>query len=92
MKKAAEAISKNQIDQGSLAQEILKLLADSVKNSAKAIGLEKEVRVENVTTKEAGDMSKVDEKLDEIKAKVSAIKESVETDHVVVKSYFENGE
>ena len=37
-------------------------------------------------------MSRVDEKLDEIKAKVAAIKESVETDHVVVKSYFENGE
>ena len=33
-----------------------------------------------------------DAKLDEIEAMLSAIKESVETDDVVIKSYFENGE
>ena len=69
------------------------MLTNLVEQSAKALGLAGDgIKIEPLKKGEEVDMSHVNEKLDEIKTKVAVLKESVEADQVVVKSWFESGE
>jgi ribonuclease D len=93
LKTAARTISESQVETGNLASEILDSLSNFVNESAKAIGLEGgELSVEGLTPQDAMSEEKVFGKLDEINAKITAIKESIETDEVVVKTWFEGSE
>jgi len=93
LKSAANQISAAHIETGELAQEILGTLTNFVNESAKALGLDStELTIEDLTDEEAEEEENVYEKIDEINAKLAAIKESIEKDEVVVKSWFEGAE
>ncbi len=92
---AAQAISQSQVDSGKVAQEMIGTLSNFVNESAKAAGLSGgELDVKPLNEKEATDQQKVYGKLDEINAKLNALKEATESesDNVVVKSWFEGGQ
>ena len=85
---------------------MLNTLTNFVNESAKAFGLgggdgdggggddekakKDEMFVQGIAGGDAGNPDKVQAKLDEINAKLTAIKESVETNDVVVKTWFES--
>ena len=91
---ATETISESQVESGKLAAEILDTLGNVVNESVKAAGLgeDENLMVSPLSDQEISDEGKIHEKLDEINAKLNALKESVESDEVVVKSWFENSE
>jgi len=89
---AAEAISESQVESGTLASEILTTLTKFVNESSKALGLGEEIEISELGADEADDGRKVHDKLNEINAKLDALKESVEMDKVVVKTWFEGSE
>ena len=90
LKTATQTISESQVESGKVSKEIISSLTNFVNQSAKAVGIEnKEIQVQNLTEEEAQDQGKVYEKLDEINAKIAALKGSMETNEVVVKSWFE---
>ena len=92
LKTSAEAISESQVESGALASEMIDKLSNVLNESAKAVGLEGTgVEAEGLTKEEAIDNKKISDKLDEIRAKLEALKESVETQDVVIKTYFEGG-
>jgi len=86
---AAEAISESQVELGTLSSQIMGTLSTFVNEAAEALGIGVEVQVEDLTEEEATDEEKVQAKLDEINAKLSAIREAMETEDVVIKSWFE---
>ncbi|MFH1360041.1 MAG: LamG domain-containing protein [Candidatus Omnitrophota bacterium] len=93
LRTSAEAISASQVESNTLAAEIIDTLTNFVNESAKAVGLVGEgVEVQPFESGAIVDAAKIDNKLSEIIVKVSAIKESVEKQDVVVKTYFESGE
>ena len=57
---------------------------------AKQAGLQKTMSVQGLSEKEAKDMEKVNEKLEEINVKIEAIREAMNVQDVVVKSYYES--
>ncbi|HRZ40109.1 MAG TPA: hypothetical protein P5246_03780, partial [Candidatus Omnitrophota bacterium] len=90
LKTATQAISESQVETGTLASEILNTLTAFVRESAAAAGLEGEgLSIQDLSTEQAKDREKVTSKLDEINAKLTAIKESIEINDVVVKTWFE---
>jgi uncharacterized membrane-anchored protein YhcB (DUF1043 family) len=93
LRTAAEAISESQVESEQLTTEILTTLGNFVNESAKAVGLGGTgVEVEGLGSGEMSDQSKVQQKLDEINAKLNAIKDAIETEDVVVKTWFASGE
>jgi len=90
---AARTIAESQVESGDMASEILGVLSNFVNEGAKAVGMEGQgITTEGLTPMEATSEEKVQEKLNEILAKLSALKESVETGGVTVKTWFESGE
>jgi len=102
LKTAAKTISESQVETGTVATEILDSLSNYVNQSASALGIGGDsdggggggggggAYVDSLTGAEANDPEKVFEKLDEINAKLNALKEAVEVDDVVVKTWFES--
>ena len=89
---ATRQISESELESGKVAQEMVSKLANFVNESNKAAGLGGSgLDVQPLTEEEASDQEKVYSKLDEIDAKLNALKDSSETDGVVVKSWFEGG-
>jgi hypothetical protein len=87
---AASTISESQVEAGSISSEILAVLSTFVNESAESLGIEGEqISVSALSPADAKDMTKVYSKLDEINAKLSALKESVGTEGVVMKTWFE---
>ncbi len=80
------------LETGKVAQEMVGTLANFVNESTKAAGLGGgSLDVQPLTAEESGDQQKVYGKLDEIDAKLNALKDATETEGVVVKSWFEGG-
>jgi len=68
-------------------------LTNFVNESAKAVGLGGgEIDVQGLTEEEASEEDKIYEKLEEINAKINALKESVESEDVIIKTWFESSE
>ena len=89
---ATQQISESQLETGKVAQEMVGTLANFVNESTKAAGLGGgSLDVQPLTAEESGDQQKVYGKLDEIDAKLNALKDATETEGVVVKSWFEGG-
>ena len=57
-----------------------------------ALRVELSIAVMRAPYSEASDSKNVSDKLDEIKAKLEVMKDSVESQDVVIKTYFENGD
>ncbi|HNV24578.1 MAG TPA: hypothetical protein PKH98_06800, partial [Candidatus Omnitrophota bacterium] len=68
--------------------EMLDVLADLVNQSAENLGLNLEVK--KLMDEERADTEKIKDKLEEIDAKVSAIRESMAQGDIVVKTWFES--
>ena len=87
---AASSISASQIATSELATQILSSLTSFVNQASSALGITgKDISVENLSAEQAKDEENVYEKLNEINAKLDAMKQSVETNEVVVKTWFE---
>jgi len=86
----AEAISEGVGESEELSIEMLDTLGELVNQSAESLGLD--VEIKQLTDEERQDTEKVQDKLVEIDAKLSALQESVGQDEIVVKTYFESAE
>jgi hypothetical protein len=87
---AAEAISESQVQTGGIALQILNALTNFVNESSKAVGLQGDgMGVAPLSGEDLSDEGKILSKLDEIAAKLDAMRESVETDDVAIRSWFE---
>jgi hypothetical protein len=76
-----------------MAQKLVQMIKDVINEQAKQVGLDKTgLMIEDLTKKQARDTEKVNEKLDEIDAKVRALREAMKLDDVVVKTWFESEE
>jgi len=89
---SAQGIADAQSQSSTVATQILNSLSSFLSESAKALGMEGKLTVEGLAGGEAADPKKVYEKLDEINAKLAALKESVEQDKVIIKTWFEGAE
>ena len=65
-------------------------MTNFLNQQAAAAGLQKTMGVSNLSAKESQDMEKVNEKLEEINAKIDALREAMGVQDVVVKSYYES--
>ncbi|HPG99181.1 MAG TPA: hypothetical protein PLT39_09900, partial [Thermotogota bacterium] len=93
LKTSIAAITEAQVSAEGVASQILSTLTNFVNEAAEALGLgDSDMTVDALTEQEAGDEEKVFAKLDEINAKLNALKEAIETDEVVVKTWFESAE
>ncbi|HQP11909.1 MAG TPA: hypothetical protein PK470_04000, partial [Candidatus Omnitrophota bacterium] len=93
LKTSIASIAETQVSAEGVASQILSTLTNFVNEATDALGLgDSDMTVEDLTEEEAGDEEKVFAKLDEINAKLNALKEAIETDDVVVKTWFESTE
>ena len=74
----------------SLTQDTIDKLTTFLNDQAKKAGMEKTLSVASLATNEAKDMEKVNEKLEEINAKIAALREAMNVQDIVVKSYYES--
>jgi len=73
-----------------LTQATIDKLAAFLNQKAQEAGLQKTLGVEGISQKETKDMEKVNDKLEEIKAKIEALREAMNVQDVVVKSFYES--
>jgi len=73
-----------------LTQETIDALVKFLNDQAKKAGLAPTMSVEQLSVKESKDMEKVNDKLEEIAAKIAALREAMKVQDVVVKSYYES--
>ena len=73
-----------------LTQETIDKLTQFLNTQAQQAGLQKTLGAKGLSSKEAKDMEKVNDKLEEIKAKIDALREAMNVQDVVVKSYYES--
>jgi hypothetical protein len=90
---AALALADKQDMTTEIAQKVVGMVKDMLNEQAKLAGLENTgLMVEELTKKQAADSEKVNEKLEEINAKIMALQEAMKIDDVVVKTWFESEE
>ena len=77
-------------NQPGLTQETIDKLTKFLNDEAKKAGLQQTLTVKDLSRQEAKDMEKVNEKLEEINAKIAALREAMNVQDVVVKSYYES--
>jgi len=85
---ATADLSSSTGDSEAYAVEMIDMLAGLVNQSADIYGLELEIKTLNET--EITDLDTIKEKLNEMNAVLLAIKESVDADDIVVKTWFES--
>ena len=90
IKAEAEKISSKQQDSSTNAKQIIDSLNQLLQREAKAAGLEDTMTVAALSEKESKDMEKVNAKLEEITAKINALREAMNVQDVVVKTWFES--
>ena len=73
-----------------LTQELIDALNKFLSQQAQQAGLQKPMTVNDLSAKESQDMEKVNEKLEEIAAKIGALREAMNVQDVVVKSWYES--
>ena len=88
LESAAGEIADAAASSESTALEMMDTLSELVNQSAESLGLQ--IEIKELTQEERKDSEKVSDKLVEIDAKLSAIKESIAQDEIVVKTYFES--
>jgi hypothetical protein len=79
-------------NQQGLAQGAIERLSQFLNAQAQQAGLQQTLSVKNLSAQEAKDMEKVNDKLEEINAKIDALREALNVQDVVVKSYYESGD
>jgi len=84
----ASQISDNQLDYGTVAEDMLDTLGELVNQASKSLGLE--IEIKELVQQDYDNVEKVNDKLQEIDAKLSALKESIAEDDVIIKSWFES--
>ena len=92
IKKTAEDLTRGQDDSADMVKQVLDLLNQKFSEAAKQAGLADTMTVAELSEKQAKDMQKVNEKLEEITAKINALREAMEVQDVVVKTWFESEE
>jgi hypothetical protein len=75
-----------------LTQETIDSLTKFLNQQALQTGLQKTLNTKDLSAQEAKDMEKVNDKLEEINAKIAALREAMNVQDVVVKSYYESGD
>jgi hypothetical protein len=73
-----------------LAQATIDKLTQFLNQQAQQAGLQNTMGTKGLSAKESQDMEKVNDKLEEIKAKIDALREAMNVQDVVVKSYYES--
>jgi hypothetical protein len=73
-----------------LTQDAIDKLTQFLNQQAQQAGLQKTLTVTDLSAKEAQDMEKVNDKLEEIRAKIDALREAMNVQDVVVKSFYES--
>ena len=73
-----------------LTQQTIDNLNKFLAEEAKKAGLQQPMTVKELSASEAKDMEKVNEKLEEINAKIAALREAMNVQDVVVKSWYES--
>jgi hypothetical protein len=90
---SAMALADNQNAPGQMAQQIVGMIKDVLNEEAAKAGLDQTgLTTEGLTEKQAKDTEKIADKLEEMDAKINAIKEAMKLDDVVVKTWFESEE
>jgi len=90
---AALALGDKQDATTEIAQKVVAMMKDMMNEQAKQAGLESTgLMIEELSKKQASDAEKVNEKLEEINAKIMALQEAMKIDDVVVKTWFESEE
>ncbi|NLE64364.1 MAG: hypothetical protein GX606_00390, partial [Elusimicrobia bacterium] len=93
LKSAASAIGSKQEAVGGMAQDFVSMVQDMMKQQAQALGLEETgLAVGDMAKQGAPDLEKINDKLDEIDAKIRALQEAMKVEDVVVKTWFESEE
>jgi len=90
IQQAATQLVNGNENQPSLPQDTIDKLTNFLNQQAKQAGLQKTLGVAELSKRESQDMEKVNEKLEEIDAKISALREALNVQDVVVKSYYES--
>jgi hypothetical protein len=95
IQKAAIKVSKKQEESGGAVMEIVKALKKFLDDQAKAAGLGGEgagsgLEVAMKDIAKGKDLDKVKEKLEEIDAKIKALKEAMKSQDVVIKTWYES--
>jgi predicted transcriptional regulator len=73
-----------------LTQQSIDNLNKFLADQAKKAGLQQPMTTNDLSAKESRDMEKVNEKLEEINAKIAALREAMNVQDVVVKSWYES--
>jgi len=90
IKKSALELTKGQEDSASATKQIIDTLTQMLSREAKKAGLEDTMTVAQLSEKESKDIQKVNEKLEEITVKINALREAMQVQDVVVKTWFES--
>jgi len=93
LKTATCVIAESQGEAGSVVTEVLDTLTNFINEAAQALGMGGSgIDVEKLSDEEVFDPKKMNSKLDEIRAKLEGLKESIEKQEVSIKSWFESAE
>ena len=90
IQQAATQLVNGTENQPSLPQDTIDKLTQFLNKQAQQAGLQKTLGVSELSKQESQDMEKVNEKLEEINAKIAALREALNVQDVVVKSYYES--
>jgi hypothetical protein len=90
---AAIEIAQQNQSTASIAQQLVEMVRGVINEQAKLSGLEDTgMQIEQLSSQQARDMEKVSDKLVEIDTKVQALREAMQVDDVVIKTWFESEE
>ena len=92
IKSSAEKVTKQQEEAGGVANQIIDTLQKFLAEQAKAAGMQEETMKTPTddTTAKAKDLEKIHDKLEEIDAKMKALKEAMQNKDVVIKTWYES--
>ncbi|MBI3602300.1 MAG: hypothetical protein HY209_05345 [Candidatus Omnitrophica bacterium] len=90
IKTSAQDLTSGQGNSGNMAKQMIDKLNNILARQAKAAGLQETMSVSQLSAKESKDTQKVNEKLEEITAKVNALREAMQVQDVVVKAWYES--
>ena len=91
IQKATQDLTEGQAEGAGFAKEMLDALNKFLDKEAKKAGMD-DMGAGELSTKDAKDLDKVNEKLEEITAKLNALQEAMNVQDVVVKTWYESGD
>jgi hypothetical protein len=91
IKSSAEKVTKQQEEAGGVANQIISTLQKFLEDQSKAAGMQEEtMKTPTEDAAKAKDLEKVHDKLEEIDAKMKALKEAMQNKDVVIKTWYES--